>query len=155
MPDRTLRDTYTDFIRAIEARLGDALVAVLGPDVGREATQEALIYAWEHWDKVSAMDYPASYLYRVGRSKAKGYWRKQRLYPESSVDSLPMVEPGLAPALAKLSEKQRLAVLLVHGFEWTHTEVADFLGVAPGTVQKHLERGMARLRSDLEAARGS
>ncbi len=155
MSDQTLSDTYSDFIRAVESRLGDALVAALGPEVGREATQEALIYAWEHWDRVSAMDYPASYLYRVGRSKAKRYWRKQGLYPESSVDSLPMVEPGLAPALAMLSDKQRVTVLLVHGFEWTHAEVAEFLGVAAGTVQKHLERGMARLRSNLEGDRGS
>jgi RNA polymerase sigma-70 factor (ECF subfamily) len=154
--DRTFVDTYSDFIRVVESRLGDALVAALGAEVGREATQEALIYAWEHWDRVSAMEYPASYLYRVGRSKAKRYWRKHSgPYPEPPSDRMPMVEPGLAPAIAKLSEKQRVTVLLIHGFEWTQAEVADFLGVALGTVQKHLERGMTRLRSDLEVDHGS
>lgn len=155
MSDRTLSDTYSDFIRTIEGRLGDALVSALGPEVGREATQEALIYAWENWERVNAMAYPAAYLYKVGRSKAKRYWRKQGRYPEPPADAMPMVEPGLAPAIARLSEKQRITVLLVHGFEWTQAEVADFLGVAVGTVQKHLERGMARLRSDLEVDHGS
>jgi DNA-directed RNA polymerase specialized sigma24 family protein len=153
--DMTLSDTYTDFVRAVEPRLGDALVAALGPEVGREATQEALVYAWEHWTRVGAMDHPAAYLYRVGRSKAKRYWRKQRLFPDVPTDSMPMVEPGLAPALVGLSEKQRVTVLLIHGFGWTHAEVAEFLGVAVGTVQKHLERGMASLRSDLEVDSGA
>lgn len=155
MSDMTLSDTYTDFVRAVEPRLGDALVAALGPEVGREATQEALVYAWEHWTRVGAMDHPAAYLYRVGRSKAKRYWRKQRLFPDVPTDSMPMVEPGLAPALVGLSEKQRVTVLLIHGFGWTHAEVAEFLGVAVGTVQKHLERGMASLRSDLEVDSGA
>lgn len=155
MSDMTLSDAYTDFVRAVEPRLGDALVAALGPEVGREATQEALVYAWEHWTRVGAMDHPAAYLYRVGRSKAKRYWRKQRLFPDVPTDSMPMVEPGLAPALVGLSEKQRVTVLLIHGFGWTHAEVAGFLGVAVGTVQKHLERGMASLRSDLEVDSGA
>lgn len=150
MSDQTLGDTYTEFIRRAERRLRDALVAALGVEVGREATQEALIYAWENWDRVSAMDYPAAYLYRVGRSKARRYRRKPRTYPEPPAGHVPLVEPGLAPAIAKLSEKQRVAVLLIHGFEWTQAEVAAFLGVAQGTVQKHVERGMARLRAALE-----
>lgn len=154
MSDRMLSDAYTDFVRAVEPRLGDALVAALGSDVGREATQEALIYAWEHWARVGAMDHPAAYLYRVGRSKAKRYWRKRRLFPDVPTDGMPLVEPGLAPALARLSEKQRVTVLLVHGFGWTYAEVAEFLGVALGTVQKHLERGMVNLRLDLEVDSG-
>ncbi len=155
MSDRMLSDAYTDFVRSVEPRLGDALVAALGAEVGREATQEALIYAWEHWDRVGVMEHPSAYLYRVGRSKAKRYWRKRRVFPDVPTDTMPLVEPGLAPALAGLSEKQRVTVLLIHGFGWTHAEVAQFLDVAVGTVQKHLERGMSRLRSDLEVDDGA
>jgi len=44
---------------------------------------------------------------------------------------------------------QRTAVVLIDGFDWTHQEVADQLGVRRSTVQKHRERGLARLRREL------
>ena len=62
----------------------------------------------------------------------------------------PWVEPGLPRALNTLSERQRVAVVLVCGFGWQLREVADLLGVKTTTVQNHVERGLARLRLDLE-----
>jgi RNA polymerase sigma factor (sigma-70 family) len=70
--------------------------------------------------------------------------------PAPPPDRLPWIEPGLAPALRGLSERQRTAVLLVYGFGWTYAEVAEFLGVALGTAQTHVERAMAKLRFALE-----
>jgi len=61
-------------------------------------------------------------------------------------------EPGLSAALASLSERQRLAVVLVHGFDYTLREVADLTGIKITTVQTHLERGLSRLRDRLGAA---
>ena len=52
-------------------------------------------------------------------------------------------------ALARLSERQREVVMLLHCFEWTLGEVADVLGMSKGSVQVHERRGMARLRKDL------
>ena len=40
-----------------------------GPELGREAAAEALVYGWEQWDRISEMANPAGYLYRVGRSR--------------------------------------------------------------------------------------
>ena len=52
-------------------------------------------------------------------------------------------------ALERLSHRQRTAVILVHGFDWTHEEVADVMGVSVSTVRNHLRRGMVKLRSAL------
>jgi DNA-directed RNA polymerase specialized sigma24 family protein len=52
--------------------------------------------------------------------------------------------------LAQLSDRQRVAVVLVHGFGWTIREVAELTNTRTTTVQNHLERGLARLRSGLE-----
>ena len=60
-----------------------------------------------------------------------------------------MVEPALPEALAKLSERQRTTVMLVHSFEWTLSEVADVLGLSKSSVRNHLERGMKSLRRDI------
>jgi RNA polymerase sigma factor (sigma-70 family) len=59
-------------------------------------------------------------------------------------------EPGLPVALAALSEAQRVAVVLVHGYGWTLREVADLTAVTVSTVQSHAERGLSKLRSALE-----
>lgn len=62
----------------------------------------------------------------------------------------PWIEPALGQALAELSEQQRLAVVLVHGFGWTMREVAELTGTKVPTIQTHLDRGLARLRTYLE-----
>ena len=55
----------------------------------------------------------------------------------------------LAVVLAGLPERQRQVVMLVHGYGWTIGEVAETLGVGKSTVQNHLERAVAKLRSGL------
>ena len=52
-------------------------------------------------------------------------------------------------AIPELTEVQRQAVWLVHGFEWTLTETASLLDVSVSTVRKHLERGEKKLRRAL------
>jgi RNA polymerase sigma factor (sigma-70 family) len=69
--------------------------------------------------------------------------------PDVSPQKLPWVEPGLPAALRGLPEQQRVTVYLVYGDQWSMTEVASLLGVSKGTVQKHLERAMEKLRRRL------
>ena len=145
----TLAGSFTDFFLEVEPRLRIALIAVNGVDAGRDAAAEALVYAWEHWDRIRIMDNPAGYLYRVGRTHARKARRRPPQLPPVGVANVPHVEPKLPDALERLSDHQRAAVILVHCMEWTHAEVADLLGVARGTVQIHLKRGMRRLRSQL------
>jgi DNA-directed RNA polymerase specialized sigma24 family protein len=91
----------------------------------------------------------AGYLYRVGQSRTRP--RRRALMELPSPAGEPWVEPALPAALLALSEGQRTAVVLVHGFGWTLREVAELTGVRRTTVQNHLERGLARLRISMEA----
>ena len=134
-----------------EPRLRRTFVAAYGSERGDEATAEALAYGWEYWARVRRMENPLGYLYRVGQSRTRRRGRPPRsaVWEVGVSDSL-LVEPGLRPALASLSELQRVVVVLVHGFEWTLSEVAELLDVSKSTVQTHLARGLARLRAELE-----
>ena len=138
---------FTAFLREAGPRLRRALASLYGPERGREATAEALAYAWEHWDKIKTLAYPVRYLYRVGQSKTRT--RKDRPIFERSVRDDPWHEPALGRLLADLPERQRVAVILIHGFGWTSQEVAELTGIKVTTVQNHLERGLAKLRSGL------
>ncbi|MFN8022023.1 MAG: sigma-70 family RNA polymerase sigma factor [Acidimicrobiales bacterium] len=149
MPDDT-GDSFTVFVRTHEQRLRRALVATYGPTVGRDATVDALSWAWEHWDRVVSFDNPVGYLYRVGQTAAgRHLTQRGRAMPvEPSVDA-PDITPELEPALARLSQQQRAVVVLVHGYGMSQREVADVLGVGVSTAREHLHRAMARLRDEL------
>jgi DNA-directed RNA polymerase specialized sigma24 family protein len=135
---------FERFFTVIEPKLCRALVARYGPDRGREATAEALAWAWEHWERVASLDNQVGYLYRVGQSKNRK--RRNRPVFEVPVDTDPVVEPGLAGAVEALPDRQRVATLLIYGAGWTNAEVARLLGVQPSTVHRNASRGLIALR---------
>lgn len=154
LPDQTRVDGFVEFVETNERRLRHALTAALGFDAGKEAAAEALAYGWEHWDRVRLMENPVGYLYTVGRSKARRLLSlRSPVFPSTYEDRTPWFEPGLPAALAGLPEKERTVVLLLHGYGWHMTEVAETLGVAKSTVQTHAERGMRKLRHKLGVPR--
>ena len=140
--------SFTEFVEAVEPRLRVSLMASYGADRGREATAEALAFAWENWDRVSSLEYPVAYLHRVGRSQTRG--RKTPVLADVQHTESHSVEPGLLVALESLSRKQRTAVVLVHAFDWTHAEAARVMRVKEPTVKTHVQRGLAKLRKSLE-----
>jgi DNA-directed RNA polymerase specialized sigma24 family protein len=141
-------EAFDRFVREVEPRLRRAFVAAYGSERGRDATAEALAWAWSHWSRIQRLANPSGYLYRVGQSRTRRRRDGYLLRAESS--DMPWIEPRLAGALANLSEHQRIAVVLVHGYGWTSGEVATLTGVKATTVQSHVERGLAHLRALLE-----
>jgi DNA-directed RNA polymerase specialized sigma24 family protein len=139
-------EEFTAFVEAHEPRLRRALLAAVGA-AAPDALADALEYAWAHWRRVRRMVNPAGYVYRVARSRARP--RRVPQLPPVDAARLPDVEPGLPAALGVLPERQRVAVLLVHGFGWTHAEVGELLGVSESTVRNHLARALERLRREL------
>jgi DNA-directed RNA polymerase specialized sigma24 family protein len=146
------RRRFTRFVKETEPRLSYALAAAYGLEVGAEATADALAWAWEHWDDLREKRNPAGYLYRVGQSKARRYHRPVVLFPKLPPEETPSVEPGLTDALNSLSKNQRVAVVLIHGMEFSEREVAALLGISRWSVRTHAERGMRRVRATLGVA---
>lgn len=144
--------TFSAFVADVEPRLRQALVATYGPVDGREATVDALSWAWEHWDRLLEVDNRAGYLYRVGQSAVRRFAATAVNVDFANVGAAHAAdfEPGLLPALARLSVQQRTVVLLVHGHGWSQAEVARTLEINPSTVREHLARALDRLRNELE-----
>ncbi len=152
--DKTTSKAFSTFFEAHEARLRHALTARFGSDVGKEAAADALAYGWEHWDRVHSMENPIGYLYTVGRDRGRRVsQRRPVVFPSVPVTRAPWVEPGLSQAVADLPERQRTVVLLLHGYDWTQSEVAEMLDISKASVQRHGERAMARLRRKLGVSR--
>ena len=49
-------------------RVRRVLVARFGVDAGNDVTDEAMAYAWEHWDRLRSLANPVGYLYHVAQS---------------------------------------------------------------------------------------
>jgi DNA-directed RNA polymerase specialized sigma24 family protein len=144
-------EVFAAFVASDGARLRRVLYAHFGAELGREATAEALAYAWEHWDRVSQMGNPVGYLYRVGQSASRRQIRWRRPAPVLNSPSFESgaIDPHVARALAKIPASQRTAVVLVHGLDWTLSDAAASMNVSVSTLRNHLRRGLDRLRNDL------
>ena len=142
--------SFEIFAGDVGPRLRAGLVAAYGTEVGLEAAADALAYAWEHRDRIMAMESPAAYLFRVGQTSARRSRRRQGHLPVPAAVDLPDFEPRLIPALEALSESQRTAVLLVHAFGWRQSEAADLMGISASSVRTHLARALSKLQDALE-----
>ena len=141
-------DGFPAFFADTEPRLRRALVAAYGPQRGREAAAEALAYAWQHWDEVRTMANAAGYLYRVGQSRTRPRLVPP-LFPPVPEGREPWVEPELTAALESLTERERVATVLIEGFGWTYREVAEMTDLSISSVQSYRERGLQKLRAAL------
>lgn len=144
-----MEEEFEQFFAQNEPRLRRAFVARYGRDRGSEALSEAFAWAWQHWGELRIHPNPLGYLFRVGQSRTRA--RRRRVLYERPTDSSAFVEPQLGAALASLTSRQRVAVILIHGFGWQLNEVASLTGLSVSTVQNHLERGMRKLRTRLKA----
>jgi RNA polymerase sigma factor (sigma-70 family) len=141
--------SFEAFVAEVEPQLRAALTALYGTEEGRDATAEALAYAWEHWQRIMGIERPVGYLFRVAQSRSRRR-RQPVLFPAPEVADHAF-EPKLPDALRRLPEQQRVTVVLVHGLGYSVADVAELLSIKPTTVRSHLDRGLRRLRRALGA----
>ena len=146
-PELDTRYAFEAFVGHAEPRLRIALTAVYGQAAGRDAAADALAYGWDHWDRVSVMEDPVGHLYRIGRASRRR--RQESRWADVPLSETSDVAPGLPKVIASLSEKQRLAVVLVHAYGWTPAEVAGMVGTSASAVERDLAKGLARLGTSL------
>ena len=146
-------EDFEDVHTAIRTRLTKVLVAHYGREIATELVADVTAYAWEHRDRLAAMDNPVGYLYRVAQSKSRRYsrWNAQRLVPAARSDTPSLPDSELQRQLDALPMKQRMCVVLVHGFQWSYEEAAATLGLSVPAVRNQLHRGMKTLRSTVAA----
>ena len=81
---------------------------------------------------------------------ASGGVPRERRHPTTPTTTTEDEVDHLADVLAALPVKQRAAVVLRYYEDRSEADIADLLGVRPGTVKSLLHRGLARLREVIE-----
>jgi RNA polymerase sigma factor (sigma-70 family) len=142
---------YPSLCRALALALRDQ-------ELAEESAQEAFTRAYVYWRRVGRMDRPAGWVYVVAMRVA---FRRRRREPDSAV----LVDEGgaggidvadgvvdresLRDAIARLPERQRVAIVLRYLADLPLVDVAAAMGCAVGTVKSTLHAARARLEVDL------
>jgi RNA polymerase sigma factor (sigma-70 family) len=129
-------------------------LAFRNPQVAEEAAQEAFIRAYVYWRRVGRMDRPAGWVYVVAVRQAAR--RRGRVDLQARPDEIAadfaegVVErEALRVAIARLPERQRLAIVLRYLADLPLADVAAAMGCAPGTVKSTVHAALLRLEADL------
>jgi RNA polymerase sigma-70 factor (sigma-E family) len=139
-----------------DALLRTATLLTSDPDVAEDVYQETLQRLATRWSRV---DNPRAFCRRVMQNVVIDQARAQRRRPRElfavhdtgdprSGDPATAVElrPALLAALDSLTVQQRTIVVLRYFEDLSENDVADLLGVTPGTVKSTASRAVAQLR---------
>ncbi|HEX2191529.1 MAG TPA: sigma-70 family RNA polymerase sigma factor [Longimicrobiaceae bacterium] len=149
------------YLRACRA----VALGVVGEVAGAEdVCQDAFVYAIERIDDCRRPERFGAWLFQITRNRARNHVRDRRSGRMLDIDDVALADALPSPAehaeraqlrerllaaLAQIPEERREVVLL-HDLEgWTHREIAERLGLPPGTVRSHLHHARARLRGIL------
>lgn len=126
-----------------------------------DLTQTALVKLYVAWPRVHRRGAEDAYTRKILLNAAIDASRRPSRR-ETPTDDLPEHATGpdssvedrasLVAALQHLPAQQRATVLLRHWVGLSVAEAADELGISEGTVKSHSSRGLAALRTRLEAA---
>ena len=126
------------------------------PHLAREATDEAMARACARWRRVSELDNPGGWVYRVGLNWATSWWRKVGRERSSAPPTLGRGRgPGRAgrhggaEALRGSRTAHRAVVVCRVLLDLSVAETAAVLDLSEGTVKSRLARALAALRTAL------
>lgn len=149
--DRSAFEDGFDDLFARACRLATRLLG--NPTLGEDMAAEALARTWLHWPKVRKLEYRQAWVLRVTTNLCLDLVRHKHLEVVVATSRDPAdavaVRLALVAALRSLPRRQREVVVLRHLADMPETQVADMLGINPGTVGAHLHRGLVTLRGCL------
>ena len=145
---------FADFYRLERDRVARALaLALCDVHLGAEAADEAMVRAYQRWDRLSAYEDPSAWAYRVGLNWATSVLRRRRgapvSVPDQPLEVAAVSEPAVAAALAELSVPQRSVLVCRYYLDMSEAETAAALNIRAGTVKSRLHRGLHQLERRL------
>ncbi len=121
------------------------------PAIAEEIVQDAFAKVYERW---SRLDQPGGYLRTAVVNGARSELRKRevrrRIGLRPFISPQPENQDYLLDALDQLSPRQKTALVLKFYADMSEKEIAQAMGVRPGTVKSATSRGLAELRKVVE-----
>jgi len=146
---------FEAFFEAERHRLFRALCVITGSRVEAEdIAQDAFLKLLERWDRVATMEDPAGYLHRTAMNLFRNRSRRARVALRGMLRAAPaadVYEPvdrrdELDGVLARLSPRQRAALVLTAGLRYSAEEAGRILGIKDSTVRALVFQARSSLR---------
>jgi RNA polymerase sigma-70 factor (sigma-E family) len=151
---------YRQLVRLAALLLADRSVA-------EELVQDAYVRLHQHWGRLRDPDRALGYLrtsvvngarsaqrHRGVADRYLARWRPPPDAPSAETGALGLLEhESVVAALRALPGRQREALVLRYYLDLSESEIAETMGISRGAVKSHTARGIAALRTSLEAVR--
>ncbi|MBO2452417.1 SigE family RNA polymerase sigma factor [Actinomadura barringtoniae] len=153
----TADEEFTTFVEGASRSLLHAADLLTGDRARAEdLVQNALARTYSHWAKVRRGN-PEGYVRRAMLNNYLDWWRRVRwrelpftanVTPPPSDDHATDLarRDAVQRALAVLTRRERAVVVLRYWFDLSEVQIAEELGIAPGTVKSTAHRALQRLR---------
>ncbi len=135
------------------------LVALCGGNdaLADDVAQESYVKAYLACDNLSNHDKFAAWLFRIGYTTFLNHRRSEKTFSDyddarhiqtdDDVDDSSFKYQDLYAALSRLSDKERMSVLLFYMENYSIKEIAEIEDTSEAAVRQHLSRGRQHLRS--------
>ena len=155
---------YADFVRdRSHALLRSAFLLTGDQHLAEDLVQEALARTHRAWSRLERPSNAEAYARKVMYHAQVSIWRRPKVAESLPGEGLELHggstdDPAeatvrrvtLQRALLALSPKQRAVIVLRYYEDLSEAQIADVLGVTPGTVKSQSSKAMATLRRQLE-----
>ena len=116
-------------------------------ECAEEIVQDAFLRVFQHWDRLyEPLGYLRTAVINAARSELRKREVRRRAGRQLPSARVPTEGDYLIDALDKLASKRRTALVLRYYAQMSEREIAEAMGVAPGTVKSLVSRGLADLR---------
>lgn len=151
---------------------GVALKVVSDPELAADVVQETFLRAWRGLSRFRGESTVGTWLYRIAINTALTARKRALRAQGASLDAVDEVEAEATPevdperrgemldlrrrledALDTLPAGQRAVVVLKDVEGWSHTEIAERLGISESAAKVRLHRAHRRLAQRLETSR--
>jgi RNA polymerase sigma-70 factor (sigma-E family) len=148
-PERGVGSFEVLYAEEVDAMARLAYLMVGSPEQAEELVHDAFARLYERWDRV---DNPGGYLRTCVVNSCRDTLRRRGVERRAVTAAQADAQPTdfLADALAALPYRQRAAIVLRFYEDRSEADIAEVLGVRPGTVKSLLHRGLAQLREVIE-----
>lgn len=125
-----------------------------------DVAADALLSAWQNWERVRAADNPLAYVRRILVNAAMERHRR-RTREVTLVHRLELMTSGstddpdgavtvdVRAALLRLPPRRRACLVLRHAFDLSEEDVAQTLGISVGTVKSQTSKALVQFKAEV------
>jgi len=161
------RDAFGELVRIHQHEVYTLAVRLVRDrDQASDVAQDAFVRAWRAMPKFRGDAKFSTWIHRITVNTAWTHRSKQKRIRLDPLDSLPadpeavsldpvragesaLAGPQIERALMELSESIRSVVVLKDIYDWSHSEIAEHLGISVTAAKVRLHRGRKELRAKL------